>query len=120
MPIYEYRCGACEAKHEALQKMSDAPLTLCPECGKESLVKLVSAAGFQLKGNGWYATDFKNGNQPKAKTEISSSSSPAVSVPAAASKGNAADTSAAKKPETAPVAAPATSAPAAPAAATSV
>ena len=117
MPIYEYRCGACETKHEALQKMSDAPLTLCPECGKESLVKLVSAAGFQLKGNGWYATDFKNGNQPKAKTEISSSSSPAASTPAAASNASAAtDTSAAKPPVTAP----ATSAPAAPAAATTV
>jgi len=117
MPIYEYRCGACETKHEALQKMSDAPLTLCPECGKESLVKLVSAAGFQLKGNGWYATDFKNGNQPKAKTETSSS--PAVSVPAAASKaGTGADASAASPS----VAAPTTSAPApaAPAAATSV
>jgi len=69
MPIYEYLCGACETKQEALQKMSDAPLTLCPLCGKESMVKLVSAAGFQLKGSGWYVTDFKNGNQPKPKTD---------------------------------------------------
>ena len=115
MPIYEYRCGACETKHEALQKLSDTPLTLCPECGKESLIKLVSAAGFQLKGSGWYATDFKNGNQPKAKTEISSSSSPAAAAPASNASA-ATDTSAAKPPVTAP----ATSAPAAPAAATSV
>ena len=114
MPIYEYRCGACETKHEALQKMSDVPLTLCPECGKESLVKLVSAAGFQLKGNGWYATDFKNGNQPKAKTETSSS--PVVSVPAVASKAaTGADASAATA-----AAAPAVATSTAPAAATSV
>lgn len=116
MPIYEYRCGACETKHEALQKLSDAPLTLCPECGKESLVKLVSAAGFQLKGNGWYATDFKNGNQPKVKTEISSSSPPATAVPAAASKANAAATNTDASAAKPPVATPATSAPTAPAA----
>lgn len=114
MPIYEYRCGACETKHEALQKMSDVPLTLCPECGKESLVKLVSAAGFQLKGNGWYATDFKNGNQPKAKTETSSS--PATAVPATASKANATTTNTDASAAKPPVAAPATSAPTAPAA----
>ena len=68
MPIYEYRCGACGHKLEALQKLSDAPLTDCPVCGKADLSKLVSAAGFQLKGSGWYATDFKNsGSKPAAK-----------------------------------------------------
>lgn len=61
MPIYEYRCNACGHEQEILRKMSDAPLTLCPACGKETLTKLVSAAGFQLKGSGWYATDFKGG-----------------------------------------------------------
>ena len=61
MPIYEYRCSACGHEQEILRKMSDAPLTLCPACGKETLTKLVSAAGFQLKGSGWYATDFKGG-----------------------------------------------------------
>jgi len=66
MPIYEYRCGACGHQQEYLQKMSDAPLTECPECGKPSLSKMVTAAGFQLKGSGWYATDFKHGAQPKA------------------------------------------------------
>ena len=69
MPIYEYRCGACGHQLEALQKLSDAPLTDCPACGKAHLSKLVSAAGFQLKGSGWYATDFKNsGAKPAAKT----------------------------------------------------
>lgn len=61
MPIYEYRCDACGFQKEYLQKMSDAPLTTCPECQKETFSKLLSAAGFQLKGSGWYATDFKSG-----------------------------------------------------------
>ena len=60
MPIYEYRCAACGHQQEFLQKVSDAPLTDCPKCGKPSLGKLLTAAGFQLKGSGWYATDFKN------------------------------------------------------------
>lgn len=63
MPIYEYRCTACGHQHEAIQKMSDDPLTDCPECAKPDLKKLVSAAGFQLKGGGWYETDFKNGSK---------------------------------------------------------
>ena len=68
MPIYEYRCGACGHELEALQKLSESPLTDCPACGKARLAKLVSAAGFQLKGSGWYATDFKNsGAKPAAK-----------------------------------------------------
>jgi putative FmdB family regulatory protein len=68
MPIYEYRCGACGHKLETLQKLSDSPLTDCPVCGKARLSKLVSAAGFQLKGSGWYATDFKSsGAKPAAK-----------------------------------------------------
>ena len=59
MPIYEYRCSACEHRLEAFQKMSDAPLTDCPECGKAALNKLISPVGFRLKGGGWYETDFK-------------------------------------------------------------
>ena len=59
MPFYEYRCGSCGHEFEAMQKMSDAPLTDCPGCDKRELVKLVSAAGFRLKGGGWYETDFK-------------------------------------------------------------
>lgn len=59
MPIYEYQCGTCQARVEKLQKLSDPPLVTCPECGADALVKLVSAAGFRLKGGGWYETDFK-------------------------------------------------------------
>jgi putative FmdB family regulatory protein len=66
MPIYEYRCGACGHEVEALQKLSEAPLVACPACGTDSLVKQLSAAGFQLKGSGWYATDFKGGAKPAA------------------------------------------------------
>jgi putative FmdB family regulatory protein len=65
MPIYEYRCRACGAEKEVLQKISDPLLTQCPVCGKPEMVKLVSAAGFQLKGTGWYATDFKHGSRPQ-------------------------------------------------------
>jgi putative FmdB family regulatory protein len=63
MPIYEYRCQECGALHEALQKISDAPLTTCPACGAEALTKKVSAAAFRLKGGGWYETDFKDKNK---------------------------------------------------------
>jgi len=63
MPIYEYRCESCGHELEALQKMSDAPLTDCPECEAASLKKKVSAAAFRLKGGGWYETDFKSGGK---------------------------------------------------------
>jgi putative FmdB family regulatory protein len=70
MPIYEYRCVACGFEKEYLQKLSAAPITDCEQCGRPTMAKLVSAAGFQLKGSGWYATDFKNnGSRPKAKEE---------------------------------------------------
>jgi len=69
MPIYEYRCESCGHQQEFLQKVSDAPHTTCPKCGKPSLSKMLSAAGFQLKGSGWYATDFKGGgSKPVAKS----------------------------------------------------
>src|SRR5579863_9039422 len=64
MPIYEYQCGQCGHRLESLEKMTDPPLTQCPSCGKPELQKLVSAAGFQLKGTGWYATDFRNKGKP--------------------------------------------------------
>jgi len=68
MPIYEYRCDACGFQKEYLQRLNDAPHTDCPECGKGNFNKMLSAAGFQLKGTGWYATDFKNnGAKPAAK-----------------------------------------------------
>lgn len=61
MPIYEYQCSACGHEHEALQKLSDAPLIHCPACTEPELKKKISAAGFRLKGSGWYETDFKSG-----------------------------------------------------------
>ncbi len=76
MPIYEYRCAACGHKDEHLQKVSDAPLTKCPACGKAKYQKQLSAAGFHLKGTGWYATDFKGGAKKSAdkKTETKTDS----------------------------------------------
>jgi putative FmdB family regulatory protein len=65
MPIYAYRCSSCGHAKDVLQKLSDAPLTTCPACGAESFSKQVTAAGFQLKGSGWYATDFRGGNSSK-------------------------------------------------------
>lgn len=67
MPIYEYRCGNCGFEKEYLQKLSDAAIIDCPECGKPQMTKLVSAAGFQLKGTGWYVTDFKGNGKGAAK-----------------------------------------------------
>ena len=69
MPIYEYRCASCGFQKEYLQKVSDPLLSVCPECSKETFGKMLTAAGFQLKGGGWYATDFKNsGAAPAGKT----------------------------------------------------
>ena len=62
MPIYAYKCGSCGHAKDVLQKISDAPLTVCPSCGADSFSKQVTAAGFQLKGSGWYVTDFRGGN----------------------------------------------------------
>ena len=69
MPIYEYECQECGHRHEALQKVSDVPLSTCPECHAEGLKKLISAAGFRLSGSGWYETDFKSGNQKNLATQ---------------------------------------------------
>ena len=69
MPIYEYRCTACGHQQEFLQKASDTPRTVCTKCGKETFSKLLSAAGFQLKGSGWYVTDFRGGSGGSKKSE---------------------------------------------------
>jgi putative FmdB family regulatory protein len=69
MPIYEYRCAECGFEEEYLQKISEPPLTVCPKCGKPSFQKKLTAAGFQLKGSGWYATDFRGGSKPEAKAD---------------------------------------------------
>ncbi|MBF6647589.1 FmdB family zinc ribbon protein [Methylobacter sp. BlB1] len=82
MPIYEYQCQACGHEHEALQKLSDAPLINCPACSQPELMKKISAAGFRLKGGGWYETDFKSGNKKNVAGESGSSS---ASAPSAAS-----------------------------------
>ena len=63
MPIYAYRCSSCDCQRDVMQKMSDTPLSICPECGTETFSKQLTAAGFQLKGSGYYVTDFKGGPQ---------------------------------------------------------
>ena len=65
MPIYEYECNACGERHEFIQKFSDSPKRKCPACGKQRLRKLISAAAFHLKGDGWYVTDFRDKNKKK-------------------------------------------------------
>jgi putative FmdB family regulatory protein len=71
MPIYEYYCSQCNKVHEVLQRLSEASLTQCPVCGREGLQKIISRSAFQLKGSGWYVTDFKDKktNKPDSKTE---------------------------------------------------
>ena len=68
MPIYAYKCADCGFEQDVMQKVSDAPLTACPQCGKPAFAKQLTAAGIQLKGSGWYATDFKN-KKPEAKPD---------------------------------------------------
>jgi putative FmdB family regulatory protein len=68
MPIYAYRCDECGFAKDVLQKISDPVLTVCPSCGKSSYKKQVTAAGFQLKGTGWYVTDFRGGSAPATGT----------------------------------------------------
>ncbi len=69
MPIYEYKCSSCAFTDDHLQKVSEKPLTTCPACGKKTYRKMLSAAGFQLKGSGWYATDFKGGSSKPAEAK---------------------------------------------------
>lgn len=99
MPIYAYRCADCGHEKEVLQKISDAPLTDCPDCGHPSMAKMVTAAGFQLKGSGWYATDFRNkdsggkggktesANDAKADSGAAATAAPAASAHACGSGG---------------------------------
>ena len=85
MPIYAYKCGSCGHAKDVLQKLSDAPLTTCPSCGADSFAKQITAAGFQLKGSGWYATDFKGGASSAPATAAGdkpAESKPAESKPA--------------------------------------
>ena len=77
MPIYEYRCSLCGQEHEVLQKVTEPPPTECPSCGKPGMQKLLTAAGFQLKGSGWYATDFKGGAEKKPEEKKPEEKKPA-------------------------------------------
>ena len=83
MPIYAYKCDSCGHRQDVLQKMSDPLLTVCPACGAATFTKQLTAAGFQLKGSGWYATDFKNGSAP-AKTDAAKPDAGESAKPAAA------------------------------------
>lgn len=122
MPIYAYKCSSCGMSKDILRKISDPALTLCPECGQEALEKQVTSAGFQLKGSGWYVTDFREGNKatttPAAATDKTSEGGGSQANTDAAS-GASADKSSAT-PESKPAAAaPASTATSTPAAATS-
>jgi putative FmdB family regulatory protein len=96
MPIYAYRCDECGFAKDVLQKVSDPVLTVCPSCGKSSFKKQVTAAGFQLKGTGWYVTDFRGGSAPATGT------APAASTPASSDGGSSTEASAAPAPAAAP------------------
>ena len=98
MPIYAYRCDECGFAKDVLQKISDPVLTVCPSCGKSSFKKQVTAAGFQLKGTGWYVTDFRGGSAPATGTAP-------TAAPADSSSGGASSTE--SSPAPAPSAAPA-------------
>ena len=87
MPIYEYRCAACGHQEEHLQKVSEKPLSKCPACGKKSYKKQLSAAGFQLKGSGWYATDFKGKPAASAPKPEAAGEKPAEAKPSEGAAG---------------------------------
>jgi putative FmdB family regulatory protein len=97
MPIYEYQCDACSHALEALQKISDAPLSECPQCKASALRKKVSAAGFRLKGGGWYETDFKSGGKKNVTTGGESAASES-STPASAASSESASSATAAAP----------------------
>jgi len=115
MPIYAYKCASCGHAQDVLQKLSDAPLSVCPQCGAASYQKQLTAAGFQLKGSGWYVTDFRGGNTaagaPEAKPDENASA--ASAEPKAAPAGGAPATSTAPAAAATPSASGGSSAPAA-------
>jgi len=106
MPIYEYRCDSCGFQKEFIQRMSDPRLTDCPECKKPTFSKMVTAAGFQLKGGGWYVTDFKgSGSAPSTSTSSSSTESKTKTAEKSAvteSSAPAASASSGEKPKAEP------------------
>ena len=118
MPIYAYRCTTCGHAQDVLRKISDPPLNVCPACGAATFVKQVTAAGFQLKGSGWYVTDFREGAKPAAKSDAaketakadgangSAAGAPKTEMPAAASAASPAPATPPAPASTAPPAAP--------------
>jgi putative FmdB family regulatory protein len=106
MPIYAYKCSACGFAKDVLQKMSDAPLTVCPSCGAEAFGKQLTAAGFQLKGSGWYVTDFRDNGGKKgggeSKPSDGGASSPAPAPAATPAPAPAASAPAPAAPAPAP------------------
>lgn len=103
MPIYEYQCPACGHQLEALQKISDAPLVQCPACDESALQKMISATSFQLKGSGWYQSDFKGGAKKPAETDKPASGAEPEAKPEAkpsSSKEAVAETKESKPKET--------------------
>jgi len=119
MPIYAYKCESCGHAKDVLQKMSDAPLTDCPQCGAPAFKKQLTAAGFQLKGSGWYVTDFRGGTPSGTSAAESNGdaksgeSAPVAATPSSATATSPAAGSTAAAPAPAPAPAPA-AAPAAP------
>jgi putative FmdB family regulatory protein len=113
MPIYAYKCESCGHRQDALQKISDAPLTVCPACGASAYAKQVTAAGFQLKGSGWYVTDFRGGNTGAAAEKPAEGDAGAKPEKADAKPADSAS------PAAAPVPAPAAATAASPAPAAS-
>ncbi|MEO5660806.1 MAG: FmdB family zinc ribbon protein [Polaromonas sp.] len=91
MPIYAYKCESCGYAKDVLQKMSDTPLSTCPQCGVSSFKKQLTAAGFQLKGSGWYVTDFRGGNNGAPASKPAESQ---AAVPESSKSGNAGTTAA--------------------------
>lgn len=120
MPIYAYRCTTCGHAKDVLQKMSDPVLTVCPECGASTFAKQLTAAGFQLKGSGWYVTDFRGGDKPAAgkadaKADGATPAEGAKGEPAKGDVAAPAEKSAGAKGDVAPAAPAPTAAPAPPA-----
>jgi putative FmdB family regulatory protein len=93
VPIYEYQCQACKHKFEKLQKVSDKPLSICPQCQKPELKKMVSAAAFRLSGGGWYETDFKTGNKKNLSSAAGADDGGSTAKPAADSSPSKKDMS---------------------------
>ncbi len=110
MPIYAYKCESCGHAKDVLQKISDDPLSVCPACGQASFKKQLTAAGFQLKGSGWYVTDFREGNKPAAAPAAAGdAAAPATAKPVADAPASAAPAPAAAPTPAAPASTPTSS-----------